>query len=101
LVRAEWYGQNLDRCNFHVDTISQDILDVYTMLEAVEEVSPIVRLDRLICDGVICRSHIGATFVYRDAVHLSHEGSAELGRTVGFYDVVVGNLQISPCEICP
>jgi hypothetical protein len=89
LARADWFGVDLDSCNFQVDTISQDSLDTYTFLEIVKEKYPVVRLDKYICDSVICHTHFGSTFVYRDEGHLSHEGSAELGRKVDFYKMII------------
>jgi peptidoglycan/LPS O-acetylase OafA/YrhL len=89
LARAELLGVDLDGCNFQVNTISQEILDVYSFLELVKEKYPVVRLDKLICNSAICQTHFGTTFVYRDTGHLSHEGSAELGRRVDFYKMII------------
>ncbi|MFC1536911.1 acyltransferase family protein [Pseudomonadota bacterium] len=89
LARAEWTGLNLDKCNFRVDDISQNQINVYRFLETINEKYRVVRLDKLICDSSLCNTHFGPTFIYRDSQHLSHEGSAELGKKNHFYGMIV------------
>ena len=90
LARAVWFEIDLDDCNFQVNTMSKNTLDVYSFLEIIKENYPVVRLDRFICDNVICRTHYGSIFLYKDGGHLSREGSAELGRMVDFYKIIIG-----------
>lgn len=90
LVRAEWAGLSLDLCDFRVDGISREIVHVYSFLENIKKKYRVVRLDDLICDGSLCKTHFGSTFIYRDAGHLSHEGSKKLGKMSDFYRIIVG-----------
>ena len=90
LARAECIGLDLDECNFRVDEIPKRWKEVYRFLEKIEENYRVVRLDKLICDSFQCETHIGSTFIYRDKYHLSHEGSAELGKMNDFYGIIVG-----------
>jgi hypothetical protein len=89
LVNAELSGTNLDGCNFSVAEISQEWVDVYRFLENMEGNYQIIRLDNFICDTSLCNTHYGSTYIYRDRIHLSIEGSAELGRMNNFYNMVV------------
>ncbi len=90
LVRAEYFGRELDSCNFRVDSMIQSRIDVYNWLESMSNKYPVVLLNKFLCDKAICRTHIGSTFVYRDGGHLSHEGSAALGRELDFYNIIIG-----------
>lgn len=89
LARAAWIGLSLDKCNFRVDELTQNHLDVYSFLETIRENYRVVHLDNLICDSSLCKTHFGTTFIYRDSGHLSREGSAELGRKNDFYKMIV------------
>jgi len=89
LSRAEFMGLNLDECNFQTEEISKDMLKVYSFLDKIEEKYRVVRLDQFICDDSFCNTHFDSTFIYKDSIHLSHEGSAELGRVNNFYEIIV------------
>jgi peptidoglycan/LPS O-acetylase OafA/YrhL len=91
LARAEFLGLNLDKCNFRLDELIQDRLDSYNFIETIKENYRVVRLDNIICDSSLCKTHFGSTFIYRDGGHLSHEGSATLGRKNDFYRMIVGS----------
>jgi len=91
LTKAEWMGLDLEKCNFRVDEISQNTKDVYRFLERFEGDYRIVRLDRLICDDVLCETHLGSSFIYRDEGHLSNSGSASLGKQYEFYNMIIGD----------
>jgi len=89
LVRANWRGANLDECNFSVHDISQEQEPVDRLFERIDQEYKVIDLKKLICDESICKTHLGATFIYKDTVHLSHEGSAALGKTYDFYKLIV------------
>ena len=91
LVRANWIGLSLDLCDFEVDKISTDSLRAYSFLESISENYRVVRLDKFICDSFLCKTHLGSTFIYRDTGHLSHEGSALIGKKYDFYGIIVGD----------
>jgi peptidoglycan/LPS O-acetylase OafA/YrhL len=93
LARADLMELSLDKCNFREDELTQNRLDVYSFLETIKKDYRVVRLDYLICDSSLCKTHFGSTFIYRDSVHLSHEGSAELGRKYDFYKMIVDGYQ--------
>jgi peptidoglycan/LPS O-acetylase OafA/YrhL len=95
LSKALLVGANLDECNFSVAQMSQSRLDVYTFLQHFEGDYRIVWLDKLLCDSLECVTHFDSTFIFRDAGHLSYEGSAELGKMNNFYQLIVADPAIS------
>lgn len=81
----------LEKLVFGADTETCDILEpayrlrragALHLLERVTEKThvPVLRLDDAMCRDNICASRIGDVFLYRDAGHLSVEGSIQLGR---------------------
>lgn len=90
LARASYLGLDLDSCNFRVDEIAQDRLATYSFLESISKYHRVVFLNNLLCDNSMCNTHIGSAFIYRDGGHLSHEGSAALGKKFYFYKIIVG-----------
>ena len=70
---------------------SQETKNVYQFMENFNSSDRIVRLDKLICDGALCVTHLGPTFIYRDEGHLSYEGSALLGEKFDFYKIITGD----------
>lgn len=89
LARAEWFGRNLDECNFHVEDMTQACSDVFKFLNVIDKNHRVIRLDSLICSGPVCRTHLGPTYLYRDPYHLSIEGSKGLGRASNFYEMII------------
>lgn len=88
LARAEWRGLNFQNCNFTVADIAQYRLDAYQLLEIVDKRFEVIRLDKILCDDMQCKTHINQAYIYRDEGHLSHEGSATLGKTIDFYNLI-------------
>ncbi len=44
-----------------------------------------------ICDTLLCKTHFGSTYLFRDEGHLSYEGSAALGEKYNFYKIIASN----------
>jgi peptidoglycan/LPS O-acetylase OafA/YrhL len=63
---------------------------VLAMLQATSEATgtPLVRLDDFTCENGRCRSTLEGVPLYRDAGHLSHDGSRVLGRLMGLGKIV-------------
>ncbi len=91
LARAAWNGSSLSLCDFDVAEISKGRLKAYDFLDRIKQTFPVVRLDHLICENTICKTHINSTFLYRDSGHFSHEGSAALGEKYNFYHLITNN----------
>jgi peptidoglycan/LPS O-acetylase OafA/YrhL len=90
LARAEYWGLNLDVCNFRVDAMSQDRRDAYVFLDSIEKNYRVIRLDNFICNSFQCNTHFGSTYIYLDGGHLTKDGSAMLGKIHDFYGMIVG-----------
>lgn len=84
LAHQAFRGDTLNSCDFLHDDLSAPTGLAYSILAGVEELAPVIRLDRSICSDGICRSAIGETFIYRDTGHLSNLGSAWLGNNPVF-----------------
>lgn len=87
LERALFFGIDLNECNFKNDELNNKI--VYKFLKNFEKKYNIVYMNDIICDKKgTCNSHIDSTFIYRDAGHLSIDGSFKLGRDYNFYKII-------------
>ncbi|NOX75170.1 MAG: acyltransferase [Gammaproteobacteria bacterium] len=91
LSKAEWMGLNLGKCDFNLAHLSQDRKNAYKLMDNVAKNYDIIRLDDLICDNSLCKTHLNTVWVFRDSGHLSHEGSALLGKQNDFYSLIVGD----------
>ena len=85
LAKAEWNGIGLENCDFNVSDIVKARTDAYHFLEAIQKKYKVIRLDEFICNNGHCKTHFDSTWIFRDKGHLSHTGSAELGKRYNFY----------------
>lgn len=89
LANAHWQGVELAKCDFREDDMSQIRINAYQLLESISSKKyRVIRLDKLMCDGATCKTHIGSIWMYRDDGHLSNEGSAALGKKYNFYQLI-------------
>ncbi|MDC0949086.1 acyltransferase family protein [Gammaproteobacteria bacterium] len=88
LAKAQMHGESLNRCNFPVEDILEAHLIVKEFLTHAEGKAAVIFLEELLCERGICQTHIDNTFVYRDYVHFSYEGSRELGIKYDFYKII-------------
>lgn len=88
LAKASMFNGDMEMCNFPANEVSDRSRDVYAFLSAVDSVYPVVWLNELICDQEVCRTSTGTTFLYQDKGHLTHEGSAEIGKAANFYKII-------------
>lgn len=88
LTRAEFYQSNMDECNFSRGNLKNK--HVFEFLKNIAKQHKVVFLDDYLCQDGYCRSHLEETYIYRDSGHLSHEGSALLGKNMNFYSFIVG-----------
>jgi hypothetical protein len=91
LVRAEFFGGDLNTCGFKIDESTDASKEVHEFLQSIAKHHKVVFIDEKICDNGICKAYIDKTFIYRDSKHLSQSGSALLGKQMGFYDLIVEN----------
>lgn len=88
LTKAVFSNHNLDECNFKESKIIQDRLEAYEFLRLFENKYKVVKLEKMICHDLICKTHVKSTFIFRDGGHLSKEGSALLGKKFNFYEII-------------
>lgn len=88
LKKAEWFGSDLNNCNFEITEMSQNTIDAYNFLKKFEDNYSVIFLDDFICTETQCLTHLDHIFIYRDPGHLSHEGSATLGEKYNFYKLI-------------
>lgn len=91
LVRAEFFGGDLNSCSFSRDSVTANSNKIYNLLSNISDKYRVVFLDQGICVNGICRANFANTFIYRDDEHLTYNGSALLGQHMGFYNLIVGN----------
>jgi peptidoglycan/LPS O-acetylase OafA/YrhL len=88
LIRAEWMGMALDRCNFSLKEMAQERSMAYSFLSTFENDYKIISLNKLMCDRTQCNTHLGTTRLYRDGQHLTQEGAIALGKQYNFYRLI-------------
>ena len=91
LVRAEFFNENLDHCNFYPNDNPEEITKVFAWLKKISNTYSVVFLDDYICTDLRCNAHIDGVFLYRDEGHLSLEGSTLLGERNNFYSIINGS----------
>jgi len=61
---------------------------VNNFLHKFESIYKVIWLSEGICPDGTCNASVDDAFMYRDGGHLSHEGSALLGKKMKFYDLI-------------
>ena len=86
LVRSTLSHADLAQCDFSVHESAPKQEAVIHFLSDVRKRYQVVWLADGICTGEVCKAALEHTFMYRDGLHLSYEGSALLGTQMKFYD---------------
>ena len=89
LINASRFDAAPARCNFGTADINSLTTRVYRTLRTLEPEAKVIWLHDGICGSQTCQAVIDDTFIYRDGGHLSHEGSALLGKRMGWYEMIV------------
>jgi peptidoglycan/LPS O-acetylase OafA/YrhL len=89
LITAIGLGRPLSSCDIQASEAEINQRRVYDLLRKLEDDYPVIWLHDELCVGGLCKSHDGDTLIYRDKGHLSHEGSAYLGRKMDFYSHII------------
>lgn len=88
LDQASFFGGELSGCDFNKSQITKIQATIYDWLLELEPSYNVINLDDYLCNSDVCKTHFENIFVYRDKGHLSIEGSKELGKQLGFYDLI-------------
>jgi peptidoglycan/LPS O-acetylase OafA/YrhL len=75
-------------CNFSLSESIRRQKPVRDFLNDIAKDYRVIWLDAAICDGDECTAGKDGTFIYRDAGHLSHEGSAYVVRKLKLYSLI-------------
>lgn len=89
LVSAVRMGTDLSRCDFGRRDYELQGAGVTSFLNELDESYPILWLADHMCDAQTCRAARGHTMLYRDAGHLSYEGSAYLGKELKVFSSAI------------
>ena len=76
LVKQKIYNASIDSCNFELNLTTSPL----QLLREVEGEVPIYWLHEDICSENICQAQIDDVLMFRDAIHLTKEGSLFLGK---------------------
>lgn len=90
LLGAIQFHEDKNVCNFLLADARREQQRTNALLSATERNSKVVWLEKGICTKGICNASAGEVIIYRDNGHLSHEGSAHLGKRMNFYELIVG-----------
>lgn len=88
VLKAKIRGVSEDACNFSIAASEESQKKVRDMLRRLSVQYQVVWLENGICEDGICKASVDEVFIYRDSGHLSYEGSAYVGRRMGFYNLV-------------
>lgn len=89
LAKASFFDEKIETCDVKLSDFLERQSDVWAFLKEVEKEATVVWLNDFLCSSGMCRASYDDVFVYRDTVHLSHEGSAYVGREMNFHERLV------------
>lgn len=96
LVKAQYLGKDPSACNFSLQTANQEQKPILDALKQASRIAQVVWLAGGICDADLCRSSENGIFIYRDSGHLSHHGSALLGKRMHWTSFLPSQPQNAP-----
>ena len=86
LARAHLHKLNMSMCDIRSDDFTDERILAYEFLQNIPKEYKVIRLDNVLCDSDVCKSHFGDVWLYRDKGHLSIEGSKYIGRTMNIFE---------------
>ena len=74
----------VDQCKISFNAYRKEQADVLELLAALPQFAhvDVIDFDSYLCDAAFCRTFVNDTFIYRDAEHLSYDGSVALANAV-------------------
>jgi peptidoglycan/LPS O-acetylase OafA/YrhL len=85
LVKATFFKIDKKFCEIkYSDSVARQS-EIINFLKKVEKITTVVWLSDFLCFSGICKTSTNDILFYRDEEHLSHEGSAYLGKEMNFY----------------
>ncbi|MDU8929419.1 acyltransferase family protein [Alisedimentitalea sp. MJ-SS2] len=80
LASAVSFGAPLARCDFDLEDVEPHYRATRSFLNRLRDDYAVIMLEELFCTEGRCRASKDGVLLYRDKGHLSHEGSAYVGR---------------------
>jgi hypothetical protein len=91
LARAHWLGRNPGQCEIKREDFEAKYGIATDMLREVQKAGArVIFLEDYLCDDKVCRVEEEGIHLYRDAGHLSREGSRLLGQKLNLYNIATG-----------
>lgn len=88
LARNAWFGSDRRQCSIEFSDYNALTPQVLTFLEEIDESYAVVRMKDFLCRGQDCIGEEEGVFFYRDAGHLSRQGSRYIGKKMNFYKLI-------------
>ena len=85
LKKSIFFGKDKAFCDVLVTHSTQRYREVWSFLREVEKHATVVWLSDYLCSTSSCKASFDDVLIFRDAGHLSYEGSAYLGKQMNFY----------------
>ena len=86
IIRSYLYGSDTAICNFaFADVINPEL---FSLMDRLSDAATVVRLDHLMCPSGTCYALRDGVPVYRDAGHLSQEGSAIIAGQIDLHSTL-------------
>lgn len=89
LMKATYFGLDSSLCDVKLSDSLVRQANVWDFLSDLKEHVTVVNLADFLCEDDLCSASMENVFIYRDDGHLSHEGSAYLGKRFDFYGILV------------
>lgn len=89
LKKAIFFEKNVSVCDVSYSDSLDRQANVWSFLKELEQHVTVVNLADFLCTQNICTASSEGIFIYRDGGHLSHEGSAYLGKKINFYSQIM------------
>ena len=88
LVKTTFLKKDKKLCDFEYSEATALQTKVFSFLKEIEKKENVVWLSDFLCPSNSCETSSNNILIYRDTQHLSHEGSAYLGKKMNFYNKV-------------
>ena len=89
LKKASFFGLDSSLCDVKLSDSMVLQANVWNFLSQLEKHVTVVNLSDFLCVDNLCSASMDNVFIYRDNGHLSHEGSAYLGKRFDFYGILI------------
>lgn len=90
LAKAKQFNADISVCDFALAESLELQGNVYDFFEKLNDKATVINLADFLCTGEVCKTSSDNILIYRDGGHLSHEGSAFIGKEMNFDRLIRG-----------